>query len=140
MRRLVPALTLVVALGACAEPGGAPEAAYRELAKAVSQGRLDDAWALLSSETQAELTRAATAAAVAEGKPAPLDGRRFTFVQGSAPDRKLAAVTVVDRPSDGRAVLQVTDEAGDKRTVMAVKQGPAWRIDLAEALAAAARR
>ncbi len=129
---------VLVALAACHPgPAPAPEAAYRAFVTAYAKGDADAAWALVSSGTQAALTRAAQEAAAAEHVKPPKDGELLMF-QGDVLPQKIKDVSVGEKRGD-RVELAVTDDAGGQEKVSLVREQGKWRVDLTAELAHAAR-
>lgn len=130
--RLVPRIVLFALLGAsCRELGlePPPAAAYRSFATALAQGDAKSAWALLSRDTQAELTKEAQAVAKARNQPPPEDGLRLAFGERVAQRQEIKSIAITSE-KDSRASLTVVDDTGRTQVIQVVREGEAWRVDL----------
>lgn len=123
------ALAAVWLLTGCARDAG-PEASYRAFAAAVAERDGDAAYALLSAGSQRWLEgQAKRAAAAAPGVVAP-SARQLLVGDASLGVRPPESVELVSS-AGGRAVLRVVPAGGGSaRTVLAVRQGGRWKIEL----------
>jgi hypothetical protein len=134
----MPRLLLLLALVVLACEPKPPDAAetYRAFTTALGAGESETAWALLSKQTRAALTTAAVAAAAAEGKPAPADGRRLAFGEARQLSRKVQRVEVRSATAT-TAEVEVVDEKEAHERVTLVREDGGWRVELTAALAEA---
>jgi len=122
------AAAALLAVAACAQREGSPEAAYRAFVRAVADRDGDRAWGLLSEDTRAWLdARAREAAAHAPGVVAP-SGRDLLLGDAVRTARPISDVVLL-RGSRDRALLQVREQGGAAREVELVREG-GWRVRL----------
>ncbi len=128
-RALALLAAAALAASACRGDRG-PADAYRAFTAAVHDGKADDAWALLSERSRAELDRRAREVA-AQAPPGVVaaSGRATVLGDVSAVAPRPTSVVVV-RESRDAAVLSVETDGSPAREVTLVRQGGVWRVDV----------
>lgn len=132
-------LTLLAAPAANAQGAASPADAFKRFASALSAGKQDEAWLLLSEATRFELTNAARRAAKAQGLPAPKDGKSLAFGSGLTLQREIKEVKVAERSGD-RARLEIVDDQGEVQSATVVQEKDGWHLDFSEELRALPRQ
>jgi hypothetical protein len=124
-RSLYP-LFLLVFLGACQRES--PEAAFDAFYKALRRGDVDGTWLGFSEQTQKKLEDylAANSPPGVEKKSARARLLDEKLVRAS---RQIVRVEPLTQ-SAGKAVLEVTDDIGEKQQVRMVFENKAWRVDI----------
>jgi hypothetical protein len=125
MRKLFPLLLLVACAQKATPPPGAagPSEAVQDFAAAVQRGDAAAAWALLSSQTQAQANAMAKAAHLDGG-----DGRSMLF--GSALPTGPVSVENVQQAGDSAEVQTKAPDGGHAEGFHVVRESGRWRIDL----------
>ncbi|HEY7725368.1 MAG TPA: hypothetical protein VH880_08540 [Anaeromyxobacteraceae bacterium] len=124
---LVPALLL----SACVPRDAPPDAAYRAFARAAAERDADEAWRLLSARTRAWMEARGRAAAAAAPGVVAASGPRLLLGDAALATAPVREIEVLRREGDA-AVLRVVDAAGAAAEVRMVREGGAWRVELAE--------
>jgi len=130
----VKVLPLLAALALCAcSRHGSPDDAFRAFTLAVISHNPDQAWTLLSQESQEALTAATKAAAAAAPKgEVPEDPKAYIFGEDVGLARPLQEVKVAEE-NGPIAYLSVTTAEGTHRVKM-VLEGGRWKLDLTDGL------
>jgi len=122
------AAALLVLLPAC-QRDLPPDATYRALVRAVADRDETAAWNLLSRATQQRLTaRAQAAAAAAPGVVAP-NARALLVGDAALAVLPPSAISLLEGSPD-RTVLRVEAPGSVARSVVLLREGGAWRVDL----------
>lgn len=131
LRRVATAVVLLLAaaLAGCPQRDPSPDATYRALARAMAERDEDAAWALLSADTRRKLEERARVSAAAAPGVVPASAR--ALLAGDAARGVLPASSIqVREVGPDRAVLEVEAPGAPPRSVVLVREGGAWRVDL----------
>lgn len=128
---------IVLVLAGCSAEDGAPDRAFRAFVSAAQEGRVGDAWSLLSRPTREAMQSQFDSLVAAGAKPAE-DAAHMLFSGTEQLARPIREVAVV-KEEGGSAVLKIVDGAGGSREVRMVKEDRGWRLDLASELERARR-
>ena len=121
-------VALFLAIPAC-QRDRPPDAAYRDLVRAMSERDEEAAWDLLSSATRGRLEERARAAAAAAPGVVPPSARAQLAGDAALAVLPPTSIVVVEVGPD-RALLRVEAPGAEPGEVVLVREGGGWRVDL----------
>jgi uncharacterized lipoprotein len=128
-RRTAVVVALCFALGpGCDARSDTPVEAYKSFVKAIQKGEVKTAFGGLSQQTQSTLRQRAKELSTASGGAIKDEPEALLLAPG-APRESLSEVKL-ERQDGNRAV--VVAAAGNRQAVPMVREGSAWKLDLAE--------